>query len=152
MEETKTYTFDEGEAFIYRNKVYYSNIILKNKIEDVFDKLNLLRLKIVGKAHGNEMNDNRFLRCSSCYHSILKNGYRYCNLFGKYIGDDDYGTFCVYHSKKLRTTNKNIIGRLFEFLDEEGQLRKDKILEKISENPNYFFNSFSSKLEKELKV
>jgi len=136
---------------VEKHKVYYSDKFLKVDIEDIFKDLDRLRLKIVGKTYDNSVVGGYFLKCSSCYHSMLRDGHRFCGLFQKYI-DDESGIFCIYHSKKLKTTNRKIIDKMLEFITQDGELDKNKILEKLSEDIHYFDGLFIGELKKELKV
>ena len=149
--EINTYKLNGGEAFVWHTKIYYSDKSLESTIESIFKELDRIRFKVAGRAYRNSIVGGHFLKCSSCYHSVLRDGYRYCDLFQKYI-DDESGIFCVYHSKKLKTTNRKIIDKMLEFITQDGELDKNKILEKLSEDIHYFDGLFIGELKKELKV
>jgi len=140
-----------GVVSIWHRKIFYSNKNIKKYIENIFDKLNTVRLKITRKAYSNCSVDNSLLRCKSCYHSSKKNNALYCTLFEKYV-DDLVGHICIYHSRKIRTTSKPIISKLLKFIEQEGSLDKEKIIKEIAENPNSFSDAFLFDVKKGLNL
>jgi len=130
----KEYEMPDGKITIYRNKILYDgNKKVKEKLTWLFDNINDFRLKLTGKAHSNAYDEKRsLLNCRKCIY--YKKGF--CMLKGHYV-DEDFGHFCIYHSRKLSGLTMADKKFLKDFIDYDGQILKENVLKYVEENKSY---------------